>query len=57
MVGSAAFHTRVRDLFPGLGGLKKKMFFSPSTHKTQYCGGPPSPRGSVLGFRPPGFEF
>ena len=29
---------------------------SPSTHKTQYCGEPPWPRGSVLSLRPPGLE-
>ena len=30
---------------------------SPSTCKTQYCGEPPRPRGSVLGLRPPRLEF
>ena len=41
----------------GLGGLKEKKVSSPSTRKTQYCGEPPCARGSVLGFRPPGFVF
>ena len=41
VVSTAAFHARVRGSFPGLGGLKEtKMFFSPSTRKTQYCGAP-----------------
>ena len=59
MVSTAAFHARVRDSVPGLGGLKEtKNVSSPSTCKlNQYCGEPPRPRGSVLGFRPPGPEF
>ena len=59
MVTTAAFRARVRGSFPGLGGLKEnKNVSSPSTRKTpQYCGEPPWPRGSVLGLRPPGFEF
>ena len=28
-----------------------------SRHRSQYCGEPPWPRGSVLGLRPPGLEF
>ena len=30
---------------------------SQSTRNTQYCGPPPWPRHSMLGLRPPGFEF
>ena len=36
---------------------RNKNVSSPSTCKTQYCGEPPRPRGSVLGLRPPGLEF
>ena len=58
MVSTAAFHTRVRGSFPGLGGLKEtKMFLPHPFVKTQYCGEPPWPRGSVLGLRPPGLHF
>ena len=58
MVSTTAFHATVRGSFPSLGGLKKnKNVSSPSTRKTQYCGEPPWPTGSVLGYRPPGFEF
>ena len=59
LLGStAAFHARVRGSVPGLGGFKeKKNVSSPSTCKTQYCGEPPWPRGSVLDLRPPGLEF
>ena len=50
MVSTAAFHTRVRGSFPGIGGLKEtKMFLPHPLVKTQYCGEPPWPRGSVLG--------
>ena len=42
VVGTAAFHARVRGSFPGLGGLQEtKNVSSPSTPKTQYCGEPP----------------
>ena len=37
LVSIAAFHTKVRGSFPGLGGLKE-INYSPSTRKTQYCG-------------------
>ena len=58
MVSTAAFHARVRDSVPGLGGLKEtKNVPSPSTCESQYCGEAPWPRGSVLGLRPPGLEF
>ena len=58
VVSTAAFHARVRCSVPGLGGLKEtKNVSSPSTCESQYCGEPPWPRGSVLGLRPPGFEF
>ena len=58
VVTTAAFHARVRGSVPGLGGLTKtKNVSSPSTCESQYCGEPPSPRGSVLGLRPPGLEF
>ena len=58
MVSTAAFHARVRGSVPGLGGLKEtKNVSSPSTCKSQYCGKPPWPKGSVLGLRPPGLEF
>ena len=58
MVSTAAFHARVRDYVPGLGGLKEtKNVSSPSTCESQYCGEPPWPRSSVLGLRPPGLEF
>ena len=57
-VSTAAFHARVRGLFPGFGGLKDtKLFLPPSTREIQYCGEPPWPRGGVIGLRPPGFEF
>ena len=58
VVSTAAFHARIRGSFPGLGGfeINNNVFF-PSTRKTQYCGEPPGPGGSVLGLRPPGFEF
>ena len=56
MVSTAAFHARVRGLVPG--GLKEtRNVSSPSTCKSQYCGEPPWPRGSLLGLRPPGCEF
>ena len=58
VVTTTAFHTRVRGLVPGSGGLKEtKNVSSPSTCESQYCGEPPWPRGGVLGLRPPGFEF
>ena len=58
VVNTAAFHARVRGSVPGLGGLKeKKLVSSPSTCETQYFRGPPLPRGSVLGLRPPVYEF
>ena len=37
--------------------FKKKKFFPYSLVKNKYCGEPPWPRGSVLGFRPPGLVF
>ena len=55
VVSTAAFHARVRGSVPGLGGLKDVS--PPSTCKTQYCGEPTWPRGSVLGLGPPGPEF
>ena len=49
---------KIRCSVPGLGGLKEtKNVSSPSTWKSQYCGEPPWPKGSVLGLRPPGLEF
>ena len=40
VVSTAAFHVRARGSFPGLAGLKEtKRVSSPSTRKTQYCGG------------------
>ena len=48
---------------PGFGSRSRwfernKNVSSPSTcKKTQYCGEPPWPRGSVLGLRPPRLEF
>ena len=58
VVSTAAFHARVQDSVPVLGGLKETQnVSSPSTCETQYCGEPPWPRGSVLGFRPPGLDF
>ena len=33
--------------------FKNKIFLPLSLVKIQYCGEPPSPRGSVLGLRPP----
>ena len=52
VVSTAAFHARVRGSVPGPGGLKEtKNVSSPSTCESQYCGEPPWPRGSVLGFR------
>ena len=58
VVSIAALHARVRGSVPGLGGLKEtKTVSPPSTCKSQYCGEPPWPRGSVLGLRPPGLEF
>ena len=42
VVSTAAFHARVRDSVPGLGGLKEtKNVSSPSTCESQYCGEPP----------------
>ena len=42
VVSTAAFHARVRDSVPGLGGLKEtKNVSSPSTCASQYCGEPP----------------
>ena len=39
VASTASFHARVRDPFPGLGGLKRnKDVSSLSTRKTQYCG-------------------
>ena len=41
MVGTAAFHARVRGSVPSLGGLKKtNNVFSPSTCESKYCGEP-----------------
>ena len=58
MVSTTAFHARVRGSFPGLGGLKEtKMILPRSLAKIKYCGEPPSPRGDVLGLRPPGLDF
>ena len=56
VVSTVAFHARVRGSVPGIGGLKETKMFLP-TCKTQYCGKPLWPRGSVLGLRPPGLEF
>ena len=53
VVSTAAFHAGVRGSFPE----GNKNVYSPSTRKTQCCGLPLEPRGSVLGLRPPGFEF
>ena len=36
---------------------RNKMFLPRSHIKIQYCGEHPGPKGSVLGFRPPGLEF
>ena len=42
VVSTAAFHARVRDSVPGLGGLKETInVSSPSTCESQYCGEPP----------------
>ena len=42
VVSTAAFHARVRDSVPGLGGLKEtKNVSSPSTCESQYCEEPP----------------
>ena len=42
VVSTAAFHARVRDSVPGLGGLKEtNNVSSPSTCESQYCGEPP----------------
>ena len=41
VVSTAAFHARVRGSVPGLGGLKEKKNYSPSTCESQYCGEPP----------------
>ena len=58
VVNTAAIHARVRGSFPGLGGLKEtKMFLPHSLVETQYCGEPSWSRCSVLGLRPPGFDF
>ena len=67
MVSTAAFHefgvrfpvsAEVRGSVSGLGVLKEtQIVSSPSTCKSEYCGEPPWPRGSVLGLRPPGLEF
>ena len=58
VVSTAAFHARVRGSVPGLGGLKEtKKVSSPSTCESQYCGGPPGPRGSVLGSDRQGSNF
>ena len=48
VVSTAALHASVRGSVPGLGGFKEtKNVPSLSTCKNQYCGRPPSPRGSV----------
>ena len=59
VVRTAAFHARVRG--SGFGSRswrfeRNKHVSSPFTWKTQYCGEPPWPKGSVLGLRPPGLE-
>ena len=42
VVSTAAFHARVRNSVPGLGGMKEtKNVSSPSTCESQYCGEPP----------------
>ena len=53
---------QTRDVDPMLHSRSRrfersKNVSSPSIRKTQCCGGPPWPRGSVLGLRPPGFEY
>ena len=40
MVGTAAFHARVRGSVPGLGGFKETKNVS-STCESQFCGEPP----------------
>ena len=41
VVNTAAFHARVRDSVPSLGGLKETENVSPpSTCESQYCGEP-----------------
>ena len=58
MVSTAAFHARVRGSFPGLGGLKQtKNVSSPSTRKTQYCGGPREVACSASDLQGLNFEF
>ena len=54
VVSTAAFHARVRGLFPGLSGLKGTKLFFP--HPISLVGSI-SIVGSVLGLRPPGFKF
>ena len=56
VISTAAFHARFRGSFPVLGGLKETKMFLPHP-LVKLCGEPPSPRGSVLGLRSPGFEF
>ena len=51
------FTLEFRFSFPVSAVWKNKNVSSPSTPETQYCGEPPWPKGSVLGLRPPGFEF
>ena len=42
VVGTAAFHARVRGSVPGLGDLKETKMFLPHLRvKSQYCGEPP----------------
>ena len=53
MVSTAAIHASVRGSFPGLGGLKETKYFLPHPlEKLSIVG-----RGSVLGLRPPVWEF
>ena len=40
-----------------ISGLADSNVSSPLTRKIQYCGEPPSSRGSVFDLRPPGSEF
>ena len=57
VISTAAYHARVRGSFSGHGGLKDPRMFLPHPLKLSIVGSLRDRRRSVLGLRPPGFEF
>ena len=57
VVSIAAFHTRNRRSFPGLGCLKETKMFLPHPLVKHSILGNPRDRDVACGLRPPTFEF